>query len=133
MRECAQGVSKVLAGELPVHWKQLCYWSELKRAAEKYGDVLRREIEIISPSVVICGGTYAYAKSIYQAFDDCEDKEPMSSWTSFFVSKAGLRFAEFVHPSARVTLAATYAYAREVGKKLGLSRNVHRPGGCRRI
>lgn len=95
---------------------------ELMEAAKKYGAILKKEIEIISPSVVICGGTYSYAKMIYKKHDDFGAEHTMKCGSKYFVSKSGLRFVDFVHPSVRVTLAATFAYAKEVGKELGLDK-----------
>ena len=93
---------------------------ELNAAVKGYGDVIRDEISIIAPDLVICGGTYEYAKKIYGQPN--EEKSDCGAKSFFIESGTGkeIRFVEFVHPGARVTLAATYAYAKELGNKFNL-------------
>lgn len=44
----------------------------LKNAVKHYGDLIKKEIEIIDPRIVMCCGTFEYAKTIYNA-DIIED------------------------------------------------------------
>lgn len=97
--------------------------NELMDAAEKYGHILQKEIEIISPSYVICGGTYNDAKMIYKELCDFSEEHQMNVGAKYFTTKKGIKFVEFVHPSVRVTLAVTYAYAKELGIELGMANN----------
>lgn len=44
---------------------------------------------MISPSVIICGGTYSYAKIIYKALQDYEGEKTMNCGAKYFITKSG--------------------------------------------
>ena len=89
----------------------------LKNAVKHYGDLIKKEIEIIDPRIVMCCGTFEYAKTIYNA-DIIEDLYCGAKFFKRQIKDKEVYFIEFVHPSCRVTKAATFAYAKAVFMEL---------------
>lgn len=80
---------------------------------QKYGDVNRKEIEeCIVPQLVICGGTFEYAKKIFGV--EKKEIQLLSCGAQYFVKK-NIVYIQFVHPSwFSVNRKILFAYAKDV-------------------
>ena len=84
--------------------------------------LIRDEVELIQPKIVICCGTYDYAKKI---FGMKSEQDPLCCGAEYFIyahNENSFCVVDFLHPSCRVKRQATYAYAKEVFTAL-LSKN----------
>ena len=89
-------------------------YEEILFASKTYGHVTKQEIELIHPQLVICGGTFDFAKMIYGV--QREDIKSFSSGAQFFVQDNTI-FLQFVHPMwFSVNRNILFAYAKEVFK-----------------
>ena len=70
-------------------------YDEILRAAEKYGEITLKEIDLIAPNIVICGGTYDIAKQMCNVKADELCILPCGA--EYFV-RNGAVFLQFVHP-----------------------------------
>lgn len=80
--------------------------------------LVRNEISLIAPKVVVCCGTYEYAKELYKELSIAEVQ--LSCGAYYFMYK-DLCFLEFIHPTqygAAAKRSLTYAYAKEVFQNL---------------
>lgn len=80
--------------------------------------LVRNEISLIAPKVVVCCGTYEYAKALYKEISVTETQ--MACGAHYFMHK-GICFLEFIHPTqygAAAKRSLTYAYAKEVFQNL---------------
>lgn len=93
----------------------------LKKAVDCYGTLIEEEISIIEPNIVMCCGTFVYAKTIYNV-NDIEYLDCGAGYFKKLIENKEVYFIEFVHPSCRVTKAATFAYAREIFAELDKRR-----------
>lgn len=87
-------------------------------ASERCRELIRNEISLISPKIVVCCGTYEHAKTIYQIRSS--DETILPSGMSFFL-KGSIFFLEFIHPTqygAAAKRCMVYAFAKEVFKSL---------------
>ena len=86
---------------------------EILEAANEYGHVIREEIEnCIKPQLVICGGTFDYAKNIFDVKK--EDVQTLSSGAECFIKK-DIVYLQFVHPMwFSVNRNILFAYAKTV-------------------
>lgn len=86
---------------------------ELEDAVSSYGHVICAEIEeCIGPELVICGGTFEYAKKIFSPGKDSVKRLP--SGAEYF-EKKGIFYLQFVHPAwFSVSRNILFAYAKEV-------------------
>lgn len=86
---------------------------EILDAATKYGHVIRTEIEeCIMPNLVICGGTFDYAKVIYQIKE--HEIHTLPSGAQYFC-KNNIIYLRFVHPVwFSVNRNILFAYAKTV-------------------
>lgn len=87
-----------------------------------YANIIKKEIKIINEhsqkiKMVICGGTFDYAKIIYDIKDDNDKLSVLECGAHCFENDEGILFIEFIHPTQYGTAAKipiTYAYAKEV-------------------
>lgn len=88
-------------------------YDEILDAANRYGNVIREEIEnCISPQLVICGGTFDYAKIMFNVKDSEVCTFP--SGAEYF-TKNGILYLQFVHPMwFSVNRKILFAYAKDV-------------------
>ena len=90
-------------------------FSELKKQLKDNKQILRDEITAIKKTgkqlLVICGGTFDWAKKIYEVTQG--EVESMNCGAKYF-RKDGIIFLDFVHPSVRCGKEVTYAYAQAV-------------------
>ena len=85
-------------------------WQEIQAAAERNAVLLKAQMEIMDAQLVICGGTFAFAKQVFGA----DKVQTLPCGAGCFV-KDGRIYLEFVHPSwYSVNRNILYAYAREV-------------------
>lgn len=84
---------------------------EIWDAVSHYGELVRQEIEeIIRPQIVICGGTFQYAKKIIR---EAEPKM-LPAGTMYFIHNQ-IFYLQFVHPSwFSVNRNILFAYAKAV-------------------
>ena len=82
---------------------------------EEYSRLLRDEIDVIKkcgkPLIIICGGTFDYAKKIYRV--NPNEVISMNCGTKYFIRNE-IVFLSFVHPSIRCGVEVSYAYAQSV-------------------
>jgi hypothetical protein len=74
-------------------------------------DLIKKEIEILEPRLVVCGGTFEYAKIINQIAQ--KETHTLSTGTKYFVNKSAY-FIEFVHPAIRIETRIIFAYFKEM-------------------
>lgn len=82
--------------------------------------LVRNEISLIKPKVVVCCGTYEYAKEIYKQHHVPYTEAQLECGAYYFVHK-DICFLEFIHPTqygAAAKRSMTYAYAKEVFQNL---------------
>lgn len=92
---------------------KISYDDKLKNAVDTYYDKTEEEINIISPDIVICGGTYDFIKSQYKNRKEIE----LSSGSNCF--RVGNRiFLKMYHPAYRVSPSVLFAYFKEVYSSL---------------
>jgi len=89
-------------------------------------ELVRNEISLIAPKIVVCCGTYEYAKELYHEY--CIAEVQLACGANYFIHEKTF-FLEFIHPTqygAAAKRCLTYAYAKEVFKDLidnGLKEN----------
>lgn len=90
-------------------------YEEIFEAATKYGHIIEKEIEeLILPQLVICGGTFDYAKMIFKVCGD--EIKTFPSGAQFFF-KNNILYLQFVHPMwFSVNRNILFAYAKNVFK-----------------
>ena len=88
-------------------------YDEILDAAKRYGHIIREEIEeCIMPNLVICGGTFDYAKEMYGVKND--ELHTLPSGAQYF-SKNNIIYLQFVHPMwFSVNRNILFAYAKTV-------------------
>lgn len=96
--------------------------NELVQAADRYGFVVRRQMELIGPRLVICGGTFEYAKSIFGVE---EQRVRMLPSGAEYFQEGETVYLQFVHPVwYTVSRKILFAYAKvtfaEVKNLLGM-------------
>ena len=83
--------------------------------------LVRDEISWINPKIVVCCGTYDYAREIYKQCNKLPKSIPLKCGAYYFVFD-GIYYLEFIHPTQYRSVAAKrsllYAYAKEVFKDL---------------
>lgn len=83
--------------------------------------LVRDEISWIKPKIVVCCGTYDYAREIYKECNRLPKSIPLKCGAYYFVYD-GIYYLEFIHPTQYRSVAAKrcllYAYAKEVFKDL---------------
>lgn len=85
-------------------------WQEILTAAERNAALLKAQMEIMDAQLVICGGTFEFAKHVFGA----NKVQTLPCGAHCFVQNGRL-YLEFVHPSwYSVNRNILYAYAREV-------------------
>lgn len=81
----------------------------------KLQELIRNEVNMIAPQIVICCGTYNYAiESIFKG--SIQTKGELDCGVNYFVYN-NIFFIDFIHPSqkgAAAKYSMTYAYAKEV-------------------
>ena len=91
-------------------------WKDLKRYLEneKVKAVLRQEIKIISPKIVLCGGkqVFDFAKEIFTAEKEFVLHISSKDLHCFLSNSAA--FIEFYHPSCRKSREYLFDFAKEV-------------------
>ena len=88
-------------------------YEEISDFAEKCRDILCEEIEsIICPNLVICGGTFDYAKTIFHI--EPNDIKALPSGAEYFIHN-NIIYLSFVHPMwFSVNRNILFAYAKTV-------------------
>ena len=87
-------------------------YDEILSAAKSYGHVIQEEIRIINPELIICGGTFDFAKMIYKV-ESAEIKSLPSGAQYFIVDN--IIILQFVHPMwFSVNRNILFAYAKSV-------------------
>ncbi|ANS76115.1 hypothetical protein AWM70_17260 [Paenibacillus yonginensis] len=88
-------------------------YEEIKEHAIMNKELWMREIEIIKPDVVICGGTFPIVQEILGF-------EATTCDSGALIGKAmNTLFVDFYHPMYRVSPKVLYAYFKETMKSLG--------------
>lgn len=97
------------------------YDKELKDAVNNYYDLISKEINLIDPKIIICGGTFDYILPYY--FKDKKERKSaiktLSSGCKYFViSEEGKNriFLDFKHPGCRIDHKILFAYFKETYK-----------------
>ncbi len=88
-------------------------YEEILYAANKYGHIIVEEIEkCICPELVICGGTFDFAKIMFKV--ENEEIKTLPSGAKYF-EKDNIFYLEFVHPMwFMVDRNILFAYAKTV-------------------
>lgn len=89
-------------------------YSEIEAAAKDKRNVelLHKEISTVAPQLVICGGTFHFAKMIFNVMSD--EIKTLSTGTEYFL-RDGRVYLDFVHPMwFNVDRKILFAYAKEV-------------------
>ncbi len=89
-------------------------YSEIQNYAQmpQNAELIREEIDILEPQLVICGGTFDFAKIIWNIKDDSVDYLPTG--TAYFVLDNRM-FLDFIHPMwFNVNRNILFSYAKEV-------------------
>ena len=93
-------------------------YEELRKAAEhpENAALIRSEIDILNPNLIICGGTFEFAKKIFQV----QQEEIMGLRSgAFYFRKDDRVYLEFVHPMwFSVNRNILFAYAKEVFREV---------------
>lgn len=94
-------------------------FDELKDAVENYGKLTKEEIDIIDPHLIICGGTFDFAKQLFCSDDtDDFDVKLLPSGEHYFIVKKRV-YLEFVHPCwFNVHRKILFAYAKSVFREI---------------
>ena len=71
------------------------YDPALKRAVKTYYSLIKDEIALIKPNLVVCGGTFTYIKDEYNA-----TLETLPNGRRFFIYDGSI-YLEYWHPAAR--------------------------------
>lgn len=86
---------------------------EIREHAKKNKELWVREIEIIQPDIVICGGTF-------DIIQDILDFETKTCGSGAKIGKAlNTTFVDFYHPMYRISPKILYAYFKETMQSLG--------------
>lgn len=91
----------------------------LTKAANTYGDLIKKEIELIDPEIIFCGDTFEQARLIFGKKGSRRNR--LDCGTEYFIANDGDKeylFVDFYHPSAGIKKAVLYTYAKEVFKDL---------------
>src|SRR5205807_1523238 len=72
----------------------------IRRFAERDKDLLRRQLDILGPDVVVCGGTYRTARVVLPELREVTDRPWSKHRSCVWISH--------VHPSCRESLAVKY-------------------------
>ena len=79
---------------------------------ERNKELLHKEISLVAPQLVICGGTFHFAKMIFDVMPD--EIKCLPSGTEYFI-KDGIAYLDFVHPMwFNVDRKILFAYAKDV-------------------
>lgn len=85
----------------------------IKKHALEHKDLWTKEIEIIQPDIVVCGGTFQIVQEILGF-----DYKPCASGAN--IGQAlGTKFLDFYHPMYRISPKLLYAYFKETMVSLG--------------
>lgn len=88
-------------------------YEEIKEHAEKNKELWMKEIEIIHPDVVVCGGTFSIIQEILGF-------EATPCGSGVLTGKAlNTLFIDFYHPMYRISPKVLYAYFKETMQSLG--------------
>ena len=91
-------------------------WNEIKAATEKCAEFITGELNTIPSNLVICGGTYEFAKILFPKEIKNEKMLPSGAW--YFVADNKI-YLNFPHPMwYSVNRNILFAYAKEVFKDL---------------
>lgn len=90
---------------------------ELAEWVQDYGYVIRREIEMIRPKLVVCCGTFEHAKKICNVGKGKTKVMLLNSGANCFYFNGGF-FVDFLCVGTRISKAAAYAYAKEVFQEI---------------
>lgn len=89
---------------------------------EKYNNLLRQEIDLIKPKIVICCGTFEQAKNLYHTQSPMKQ---LNSGVEYFKHN-NILFIDFIHPTqygAAQKPTMKYAFAKEVFGELSKREN----------
>jgi len=93
-------------------------YEEVNKAAEnpENADLIRKEMDILKPQLIICGGTFDFAKKIFRVIS--EEIHILSSCACYFINHNRV-YLEFVHPMwFNVNRNILFAYAKEVFREV---------------
>ncbi|MGI6174140.1 MAG: hypothetical protein ACOYI8_09635 [Christensenellales bacterium] len=86
--------------------------SEIREAVCYGRTMLKEQIDIINPTLVICGGTFEYAKLLFEVE---RNQDVMLPCGAHYFSRGKRIYLEFVHPSwFSVNRRILFAYAKQV-------------------
>lgn len=75
-------------------------------------ELINKEVSIIAPQLVICGGTFHFAKMIFNV--ETDEIKYLSTGTEYFI-RDGIIYLDFVHPMwFNVDRKILFAYAKTV-------------------
>lgn len=87
-------------------------YDEILSAAKNYGHIIWEEIGIINPELIICGGTFDFAKMIYDVSADEIKTLPSGAQ---YVVRDNMIILQFIHPMwFSVNRNILFAYAKAV-------------------
>ena len=94
-------------------WTALNSYLESKAAR----DVIRKQIELIQPNIVICGGqqVFDFAKTVFGAE---EELLPTGDRDILYFKSNGALFLNFYHPACRMSKDFLYNYSADVFKAI---------------
>ena len=86
-------------------------YEQLTNAVLDYGELTKKELSIINPNLVICGGTFEFAKMIYKIGND--EIKRLQNGVEYFIKDKTI-FLEFIHPMwYQVNRKILFSYAKE--------------------
>ena len=89
----------------------------LKEVAIEFSTLIKDEVEIINPQIIVCCGTFEQAKTIWNPKACCRMKCGSEIFSIENDGKTCL-VVDFCHPSARIKKAAMFAYAKEITNEI---------------
>lgn len=87
----------------------ICYDSDLKPHLDKYSDLLKREIEILNPNIIVCTNHHIYAKvRTFYLEDELEEYVAEGDGKVSYHPASGTIIALGTHPASRKNKESIY-------------------------
>ncbi|NQU78689.1 hypothetical protein HQ545_02880 [Candidatus Woesearchaeota archaeon] len=101
-------------------------YNDIKTAAKKEFDMWYQEIEIIKPSVILCGGTFSIVRGVYvcrNLIKKSDVRKFTYSGDSFYYFKhRGAVYFDFYHPNAKIRVKKLVKILKKFFGEAGLSK-----------
>lgn len=101
--------------------KATSYDKKLRKAVSSYYPLIKEEISLIKPTLVICGGTFEFIQNQYS-----EKPKQLSTGKRYFTHE-GCDYLEFVHPSAFYSYEKFYCDFKNSYNELCKEREMTKP------